>query len=369
MAWIAGRGDPEGGRHRSPWRRSGRILPIRWGRIIALTVALSVAAGLGVWLRFRSVGSTGPQPNAAVTAVAGRAPQGGAGSDHRPTPTPTPASGAQPSAGVGAAAGAPGVAGVVVSPPQPPQSRSAVAAGETVRTSPSDTAVMAGTDLALSTGDVNLGTVNSSATMELRDTGRLPVDFRFAATPSWLSVAPASGTIAAGGRRTVTFTLDRSAAPVGVVDTSVAVVAVATLGGARQAGAVRVTAVVSGPPAIDSLTATPAVVYTTGCPSASGPTVSVVSVKATDSTGVFGAELVARLPDGRTTTSSLNLGEASGQQSVWSGPVGPSGIPGPMSFTVTVTDIDGLRAQSTGSLEVRSCPVAATGAPAGSGPG
>ncbi len=364
MAWIAGCGDPEGGRHRSPWGRPGRILPIRWGRIVALTMALTIAAGLGVWLRFRSVGSAGPHPNAAVTAVAGRQPQGGAGSDHRTTP----ASGARPSAGAGAA-GASGIAGAAGSPisqSQSPQARSAVAASEAARTSPSGTAMPVVTDLALSTGDLDFGTVNSSATMELRNTGRLPVDFRFAATPSWLSVAPASGMIAAGDHRTVTFTLDRSAAPVGVVDTSVAV---ATLGGARQAGTVRATAVVSGPPAISSLTAAPAVVYTTGCPSASGPTVSVVSVKATDSTGVFGAELVARLPDGRTTTTTLNLDDASGQQSVWSGPVGPSAIPGSLSFTVTVTDIDGLRAQSTGSLEVRSCPAAATQAPAGSAPG
>ncbi len=132
-----------------------------------------------------------------------------------------------------------------------------------------------------------------------------------------------------------------------------------------QGGTLRVTAVISGPPAVDSLAVTPAVVYTTGCPAAAGPTVSTVSVRATDSTGVFRVDLVAHLPDGRTTTSALNLGEAAEDWSVWSGPVGPSAVPGSLSFTVTVTDLDGLRAQSTGSLEISSCPAAAEPASAG----
>ncbi|WP_250291470.1 hypothetical protein, partial [Frankia sp. CiP1_Cm_nod1] len=262
-----------------------------------------------------------------------------------------------------AAAGAPGSPSPGATQPRP---QPAVTAAGTARVLSGDTAVTVGGGLVLSTGVVDLGAVNSSAAVELRSTGREPVGFRFAATPSWLSVAPATGTVAAGDRRAVTVTLDRSAAPAGVLDTSVAV---ATVGGDGKGGTLRVTAVVSGPPAIDVLTVAPAVVRTTGCPAAAGPTVSTVSVRATDSTGVFRVDLVAHLPDGRTATSALSLGEAAEQWSVWSGPVGPSAVPGPLSFSVTVTSLDGLRAQSSGSLEVGSCPAAEPTAagPAGAG--
>ena len=78
---------------------------------------------------------------------------------------------------------------------------------------------------------------------------------------------------------------------------------------------------------------------------------------AQDSTGVFSVEVVARLPDGRTTTVPLALGDATGDRSTWSGAVGPARTPGASSFTVRAVDLDGLRTESTGSLTVDPCPV------------
>ncbi len=352
MALFVDRGDATTGRHRSPWRRSGRILPIRWVRVVALAAAALLLGASAGYLRLRSGGwgvPPGRHPVTAVTPMSVSASGNESGDGGR---TSAAASSA-PGTGIHAA-GAPAAGGVDGSSGQPGKTQPGALPVGAARASAS--IVGANVSVVLSQSTLDLGSVNSSATVDLHNTGTAPADFQFGATATWLTVTPAAGTIAGGAHRAVTFSLDRTAAPAGVVDVSVAV---AAHGGAQQAGAVgavRVIAQVSGPPVIDSVATAPTVLYTLGCPPTSRPTLSVVSVRTTDSTGVFGVELIAKLPDGRTTTTGLNLDDATGQQSVWSGPVGSSGAAGLLSFTVTVTDINGLRAQSTGSLEVRTCP-------------
>ncbi|WP_322761065.1 BACON domain-containing protein [Frankia sp. Cr2] len=308
---------------------------------------------MGAWLRFRPTGAQAAparEPAATVAAAATGADGGVAGGAGVAT-TPAATAGAAPGFATGVTVGgAPSATGRLPTPGP------ALAVDAGIRAASPTAIVASAASLVFSPAVLDLGSVNSSATVELRNTGSLTADYQFAATPTWLAVGPSAGTVAAGGRRTVLFSLDRTAAPAGLVDISVAV---AVRSGATQpagTGAVRVTAVVSGPPVIDAVTAAPSIVYPLGCAPASGPTLSMVSVRATDSTGVFGVQLVARLPDGRTTSTALNLDSATGQQSDWSGPVGPSNSSGRLSFTVTVTDLNGLRTESAGSLEVSDCP-------------
>ncbi|WP_239340252.1 hypothetical protein [Frankia sp. CiP3] len=350
MTRFADRDGGTGGRHRSPWGRSGRILPIRWGRIVAAATALLIVVGVGAWLRFRPAGAQAVPPHepaaVAVTGASGAVARG-------VTTPPTPVDTGRGSVNEATAGGAPSPTGRSTMP------LPVVAADGGARIiSPTATAASVAS-LVFAPGTVGFGSVNSSATVELRNTGTTAVDYRFAAAPAWLTIAPSAGAVAAGGRATTVFSLDRAAAPVGTVDIAVAVAARGGGAAADSRGAIRVTATVSGPPAIDSVAAVPSIVYPLGCASASSPAQSTVSVRATDSTGVFGVRLVARLPDGRTTTTSLDLDSATGQQSAWSGPVGPSTTAGPLSFTVTVTDLNGLHADSTGSLDVRECPAPA----------
>ncbi|WP_239377697.1 hypothetical protein [Frankia sp. Cj5] len=350
MTRFADRDGGTGGRHRSPWGRSGRILPVRWGRIVAAATALLIVVGMGAWLRFRPVGAQAVSPHEPAAVAVTGAPGAVAGGVTTP---PTPVDTGRGSGNEAAVGGAPSPTGRATMP------LPMVAADGSARIiSPTATAAsVAG--LVFAPGTVGFGSVNSSATVELRNIGTTAVDYRFAAAPAWLTIAPSAGAVVAGGRATIVFSLDRAAAPVGTVDISVAVAARGGGAAADSRGAIRVTAAVSGPPAIDSVAAVPSIVYPLGCASASSPARSTVSVRATDSTGVFGVRLVARLPDGRTTATSLDLDSATGQQSAWSGPVGPSTTAGPLSFTVTVTNLNGLHADSTGSLDVRECPAPA----------
>nr|WP_322779647.1 hypothetical protein [Frankia sp. Cas4] len=318
-----------------------------------MTMALVMVMGMGAWLRFRPTGAQAAAVGAPAATAATAADGGVAevtttpGAPGAPVATAGTARGVETGVAVG---GAPGTTGRL------PTSGPALAADGSGRAASPAATVASAASIVFSPAMLDLGSVNSSATVELRNTGSVTADYQFAATPAWLAVGPSAGTVAAGGRKAVLFSLDRTAAPAGLVDISVAVVVHSGSTQPAGTGAVRVTAVVSGPPVINAVTAAPSIVYPLGCAPASGPTLSMVSVRATDATGVFGVQLVARLPDGRTTTTALNLDSATGQQSDWSGPVGPSNTAGRLSFTVTVTDLNGLRTESAGSLDVSDCP-------------
>jgi hypothetical protein len=199
---------------------------------------------------------------------------------------------------------------------------------------------------------VDFGESITSDAVELVSQGGVPVRFAVGPTPRWLDVTPVGGELGAGEKAALVIRIDRAAAPVGVVQRDVRVSAVNGAGG----GTIRVRASVSGPPKIISVVAAPEVVHPGGCPPETGPAVSNVRVVAEDATGIRSVGLVARMPDGRTTATSLLLDDATGIRSTWSAAIGPAGSAGRVPFTVTVTDFDGLKAETQHSLVVEVCP-------------
>jgi hypothetical protein len=286
---------------------------------------------------------------------------------HAVVPMPiTSASGRATSAGVDLAAQATGLPAAPGAPGAPGSGTaglaSAGAAGpgavpaapDAARPSPGS-----GPALRLSKSAVDLGEAASSGAVQVISEGSEPVRFAVGPTPSWLDVSPDGARLDVGETASLVVKLDRRAAPAGVLGVDVGVSAVNGTGG----GTIRVTASVSGPPKIVSVVAEPNVVYSGGCAPSAGPdrpkrpTRSTVRVTTEDTTGVFSVAVVARLPDGRTTTTPLDLKDGRGTQNVWSGPVGPSASAGTLTFTVTATDFDRLRTEQTGSIKVERCAV------------
>ncbi|ORT54346.1 hypothetical protein KBI5_04830 [Frankia sp. KB5] len=360
---AGGPGSP--GRHRSPWGRSGRILPIRWGRIIAVVAVLVVIVAGLVVVRGRMAGdhragSSGGRPGAPVAAPAptpgdedGPADVTAAPVTARPGAGPalSTASAASPSTGIGSVS--PRVAPTAARPRTgPPPGSPAVPVA----------ARPAGPALSLSSTRVDLGDVDSVWRLDLRGEGTAPVDVVIGASPSWLTVVPGRSRIDPGAVVPLVITLDRAAAPSGPIDVTVPVRPRKGDGG----GDVRVTARVDGSPQVVSMVAAPTTLYPSGCApaarvtaspvTASPVTVSTVTVSVVDATGIFAAELVVNLPDGGRASVSLVLDRATGNRSTWSGPVGPARVAGAITYTATVTDLDGRRSRAPGSLTVLPCP-------------
>ncbi len=271
---------------------------------------------------------------------------------HRPSPT-APSTPTTPITAATATAPAP----AVVSPSGAPTASRSRAAGRSatavVPVAPRPT----GSVLALSATTVDLGPVDSVWRLDLRGEGTAPVDVAVGASPSWLAVVPDRPRVNPGADVPLVITLDRSVAPPGPIDVTVPVSARNGVGGAD----VRITASVDGPPRILSVTAAPDRVVRTGCSPATGvaqstAATSTVTVTAVDETGIFAVELAAVLPGGRTTTESLSLGTATGDRSTWTGRLASAPDPGTISYTATVTDLEGRRSQSPGSLVVLPCP-------------
>lgn len=336
------------GRHRSGWEdeRPEPILPRRRGRVIAFVVAVLVTAAtaflLRTWLRPTEEPAPPNGDSAPLTITSeAESTSGSEASSASASPAPD-ASESGPENSLVTTPPAPSVspppAGVVSSRPQV--------------VPPSD--LPAGPALSLSTTGLDFGLVETTASFEVASVGTSEVRFAVGPVPSWLSVTPDGGRVAAGQRERVVVTIDRTQAPAGPVDVGVGVSAVAGNGG----GTVRVTAQVGGPPQIVTAAASPSAIFPDRCGSVQRPTQSVVSVTARDSTGIFAVEVTARLPDGRTTTVPLALGTAAGDSSTWSGNVGPATTSGALTFTAVVTDLDGLRSESANSLTVEPCPAA-----------
>ncbi|KJE20941.1 hypothetical protein FF36_04715 [Frankia torreyi] len=355
---VAG-GPGSAGRHRSPWGKPGRILPIRWGRIIAVVVALALVVVSLVLIRGRLAGdgrAAGPVHRSGVP-TAPFAPSAQRPSDvltattatHRPSSTAAASS--TPAVG-SAAATTTAPAPAIVSPSGAPTGVRSRAAGRSgaavVPVAPRPT----GSVLAVSATTVDLGPVDSVWRLDLRGEGTAPVDVAVGASPSWLAVVPDRPRVNPGADVPLVITLDRSVAPPGPVDVTVPVNARNGVGGAD----VRITASVDGPPRIQSVTAAPDRIVRAGCPPAAGVARSTVTVTALDETGIFAVELAAVLPGGRTTTESLSLGQATGDRSTWTGTLASTQDPGTINYTATVTDLEGRRSQSSGSLVVLPCP-------------
>ncbi|CUU60405.1 hypothetical protein Ga0074812_13939 [Parafrankia irregularis] len=351
------------GRHRSPWGRSNRILPIRWGRIIAAVVtAVVVVSGL---ILVHGLGPGRPSPTAepAGSATTMVTPAPG-----EPTPDPPgqtspgstvgPSAGAVGSTGPSGAAGAAGAVGADAratdagSPPRagttPATSRPAATPRAGASTTPASRP--AGPVLGLSSSDVAFGDVESTISVELIGVGTAPARVSVGATPAWLSAVPHEGVVDPGARVPLVITLNRATAPPGPVDVFVPVAAVDGSGG----GKLHVTANVSGAPELRASLA-PAEIVTANCPADRGSTQAIVSATVVDPTGVFGVEVRTRAPDGTASTNALGLVTATDDRSTWSGPIGPVPTAGTMSYTVVATDLDGRRSEVTGSVEVRAC--------------
>jgi hypothetical protein len=346
MTQRAGQRHAHEGRHRSPWGRSGRILPIRWGRIVAISTGFVIAVGGLVVIGWGARGATAPALGRdgrvvapmSVTASPDQAPHPGNGSSPGVAPGEVAAASGSPLAGdPGAFSGAFGSGGLADS--------------GTTRSTGTGTA-HGGPVLRLSRSVVDFGESITSDAVDLVSQGGAPVRFAVGPTPRWLGVTPERGQLDPDTETKLVIKINRAAAPVGVVQTDVRVSAVNGAGG----GTIRVRASVSGPPKIISVVATPAVVRPSSCPAGTGSTVSNVRVVAEDPDGVRSVDVVARMPDGRTAATSLRLDDATGIRSTWSGGVGPAGSAGQVPFTVTVTDLFGLKVEAQNSLVVENCP-------------
>jgi hypothetical protein len=223
--------------------------------------------------------------------------------------------------------------------------------------------------LGLSATTVDLGTVDSVWRLDLRGVGTAPVDVVVGNTPAWLAVVPKQRRVDPGADVPLTITLDRKTAPAGPVDLTVPVGARNGVGGAD----LRIRARVDGSPRIVSVTSAPARIVRSGCRPAAGAgavagaagagaaagagvTQATVTVTADDGTGVFAVELTVSLPDGRTQSQALSLGTASGTRSTWTGQLASTQEPGTITYTAAVTDLNGRRSHSPGSLVVLPCP-------------
>jgi hypothetical protein len=336
------------GRHRSPWGRSGRILPIRWGRIVVSgLVALGVVVGI-IGFALVSRGGNGARTDATGASATGRQP---GASNPVSVVAPSPA-GSAPGAVGGVASGiaspAPGDQGLL-----PPQLSSAPPAP----TSPPSPAVKvsqpgprpAGPVLTLGRTSVDLGTVDSTDSVDLTATGTAAVDLRVGGgLPSWLTAVARTTHLEAGFRTELVITLDRSAAPVGEVNVPISVTPATGSGG----GTIRVTGEVTAGPKILSLT--PPSLRPQACATDQAPATGQLTVQVQDPIGMAGGTVSATTPDGATTTITLQLSTSTDDRSAWTALLGPS-TAGTLSYTVTVKDLNNRSASQQGSLTVAAC--------------
>jgi hypothetical protein len=343
---------PPPGRHRTPWGKPGRILPIRWGRIVVgcLAAAGVCAAIVGFALVSRgghaartasgpgsSAAGRGPDApgTVAVLAPASSSASAGAGA-------PTDETGAVSSPAPGDQADIPPE--LSSAPPPPSAARSAA-----VQVSPPAQRA-AGPILTLGRNTVDLGNVNSTDSVDLTNTGSAALDLRIAGgLPAWLTAVPRTTHLEAGFQTQLVITLDRSAAPVGSFDIPIALSAAKGSGG----GTIHVTGQVSGGPRIVSLTP-PAALVASACATDQAPAAGSLTVQVQDAIGMAGGTVVVTTPDGQSSTVTLKLVTTTDDQSTWSAPLGPSAA-GTLGYAVTVKDLNDRTASQQGSLGVGGC--------------
>lgn len=332
------------GRHRSPWGRSNRILPIRWGRIVVSSlVALGVVAGI-IGFALVSKGGNGGRTNATGASATGRQP---GASNPLSVVAPSPA-GSPSGDASGVASPAPGDQGIL-----PPQLSSAPPAP----TSPPSPAVKvsqpgprpAGPVLTIGRTSVDLGTVDSTDSVDLTASGTAAVDLRIGGgLPSWLTAVARTTHLEAGFRTELVITLDRSAAPVGEVNVPISVTPASGSGG----GTIRVTGEVTAGPKI--LAVTPPSLRPQACATDQAPATGSLTVQVQDPIGMAGGTVTATTPDGATTTLTLQLSTSTDDRSTWTALLGPS-TAGTLSYTVSVKDLNNRTASQQSSLTVAAC--------------
>ncbi|WP_045875533.1 hypothetical protein [Pseudofrankia sp. DC12] len=347
LAMRSGPGfEPPPGRHRSPWGRSGRILPIRWGRIVfGCLVALGVVVGIvGFALVSRSGG--GGHAAAAGAGATGRRP--GASSPVAVV-APSPAQAGAPSGETsGVASPAPGAHEILPSQlssaPPPP-------------TSPPSPAVQvsqpgprpAGPVLTLGRTSVDLGSVDSTDSVDLTASGTAAVDLRIGGgLPSWLTAVPRTTHLDPGFRTELVITLDRSAAPVGQISVPIDVTAAKGSGG----GTIQVTGSVTAGPKILSVTSPS--LRPQACATDQAPATGPLTVQVQDAVGMAGGTVTVTAADGTTTTLALQLASSTDDQSTWAALLGPAPA-GTLSYTISVKDLNSRAASQQGAATVAAC--------------
>jgi hypothetical protein len=337
------------GRHRSPWGRSGRILPIRWGRIVAGCLA-AVAVAASVVAVTLVVGRGGASPTERVN-VTDRQPGGTSGlAVSSPAPGDTTAGttgdSASPAPGV-----TPPLVGLQSVPPPPtgaPPTETLAGASVPPRA--------AGPVLALGATTVDFGSVDATDSVTLSNVGTQAVTVRIGTLPSWLTAVAGTTTIDPGYQTDLVLTLDRASAPIGQLDVQIPVTAVAGSGG----GTITVTGVVTGGPRI--LTVTPPSLAAGSCATTAraaatatpATTTGAFTAQVQDPVGMAGGSITVTASDGTTTTLELTLIAASGDQSSWTVTLGP--LPaGVATYAVTVKDLNNRTVSQSGSLTVAAC--------------
>jgi hypothetical protein len=204
---------------------------------------------------------------------------------------------------------------------------------------------------------VDLGSSQTTGTTHLLARGD-SFAFSVGAPPSWLTVSPLTGTLAAGQTEEVVVTIDRASAPVGAADVNLPVTVRRGSGG----GTLTVRATVAPGPAIGPATVTPTTVYAAAC-GAGAAVRPTLAVSVVDAVGLFGVSARATAPDGTTTSTDLTLGQASGSRSDWSGTLPASTRAGQVGLDVVVTGLDGRQAHRAGGYQVATgCPADSAGA-------
>ncbi|WP_243657634.1 hypothetical protein [Parafrankia sp. BMG5.11] len=338
------------GRHRSPWGRSKRILPIRWGRVAA---AVGAAAALATTLFL--IHNSGSGPASAVRDPAGARTSIVVSTSVASPPVPSPTANGPVPVGAFGASGPPEPvesSGVSASPEPSQAGGTSAPARPGAGTGGPRGTPPAGPAIGLSRTDVDFGEVESTIRLDVLGVGTSPARVRVGDTPGWVSVVPGQDVVGPGAQVPLVVTLDRAVAPPGSIDLDVPVSAVDGSGG----GNLRITARVSGAPGLSGVSAAPTTILPSGCAGDQGTTQATVTATVVDPTGVLGVEVRTRAPDGQATTTPLQLGTAVDDRSTWSGPIGPVPAAGTITYTVVATDLDGRSSTTDGSVEVRPCP-------------
>ena len=295
-----------------------------WGAVAV------VAAVLALLLLALTGGGTGPtrltaEEEPAETTTASADPGGDAqtttvpaagGPDTTVVPGPAPTS---PSGGPPATTVPPAAA-----PPAGAPATTATTAAGPASTLPSP-------DLTVSSETVDLGTTGTTGRVRLTNLGPGEAAWSARSPAAGLAVAPAGGTLPAGGSADLVLTLDRGAFPEGPVEVAVGV------DGGREPVSVRVLATVGRPPAVGPVAASPTTVRRAGTASVCTPQTSRVVATVSDESGVAGAEVV--LPSGRVAMTLARDG-------TYGATVGPFATAGTLTFTVEAVDRLGNRGAS-----------------------
>jgi len=340
--------DQPAGRHRSPWGRPGRILPIRWGRIVV--GALATAGVITAIIGFALVSRGGSSGRGTAAGDSGASGQQSDSTNPVAVVAPSPAAGASDRANSGVASPAPGRQEIfptqLTTAPPPPTGPSTGAVLVTGQPGPRPT----GPALTLGRTSVDLGSVDSTDTVTLTDSGTAGLDLRIGAgLPPWLTAVPQATHLDAGYQTQLVITLDRSTAPVGQIDVRVQVTPAQGSGG----GTIHVTGVVTAGPVILSVTPPPAL-SASACATSEAPATGPLTVQVRDPVGMAGGTVAVTSPDGTATTLTLQLATTTDDQSTWTASLGPSSA-GTLAFTVTVKDLNNRVATRQGSLSIAPC--------------